>query len=81
MTYAEDIAIEEANIANLQNQMRGLKIPQRTINYQMTNLSQGNRAFKQSAIITKRFRKQLQSQITSSQSKIISLRDAIFGEA
>lgn len=78
MGFAEDIASEEGIIANLERQIRQVRVPQRTINWQHAN--RGNvSGIPQRIIVARRQRAQLRERVEVSKVKIKSLREAILG--
>ena len=79
MTYEEQIKSEEATISSLRNQIRQIRLPARTVNWQHNNISSPRNAIQQRLLVKKQ-KSQINTKIKSSQSKIISLRSLIFGE-
>jgi len=78
MTYEEQITAEQSIITALRNQLRNIKFPARTINWQHQNIGRTGNAVQQ-RLEVKRQRKKINTGITSSTNKIISLREALFG--
>ena len=79
MIYEEQIKSEEATISSLRNQIRQIRLPARTVNWQHNNSSSPRNAIQQRLLVKKQ-KSQINTKIKSSQSKIISLRSLIFGE-
>lgn len=80
MTYEDEIALEESAIANLQRELKQIRIPRRTINWQFQNGRVGvSRGIKRNVLIVKKQRRQVLSNIQGRGRRIISLRQAIFG--
>ena len=77
MSYESDILAEENNIKDLQSQLKGIKIPCKTINFQFQNMRYGNQLVKRNELIQRRTRLQLQGQIKKSQSKINYLKSQL----
>lgn len=78
MTYQEEIINQQAIIASLRNQLKNIKFPARTVNWQHQNIG-GTRNAVQQRLVYKKQKLKLGSQITASENKIISLRELIFG--
>ena len=77
MTYESEIANEELNINSLREQAKKLTVPRRSINYQFQNLRYGNRNQTQKVFLNRQEKRKVNKQIASSQSKIVSLREAM----
>lgn len=80
MSYESDILAEQENIRRLQRQLGTLTIPKKDINWQFRNARYGSRNIPQNISLTRRARRQVRTQIATSQNKILSLRQAILGE-
>ena len=79
MTIQEEITNEQSAIAALRVRLKNIRLPPRTINWQHQNVGRINNGV-QRRLETKRQKIKINNQIASSQNKIISLRDSIFGE-
>ena len=78
MTYEEQIAAEQSVITALRNQLKNIKFPARTVNWQHQNIG-STRGGVQQRIEVKRQKLKIRTDITTSTNKIISLREALFG--
>jgi len=80
MTIQEEISSEQSAIAALRVRLKNIRLPPRTINWQHQNVGRINNGVQQ-RLETKRQKKKISNKIASSQNKIISLRESIFGES
>jgi hypothetical protein len=78
MSQAE-IDNEINKIAQLRQQSKNLILPRRSIAYQFVNMRSGNRNITQELAIRRKQRKKIDTQINTSQNRIISLREALLG--
>ena len=79
MTVQDQIIAEQSIISTLRNQLKNIRLPPRTINWQHRNIGSSVGGV-QSRLEIKRQKLKINNQIISSNNKIISLRDALFGE-
>lgn len=79
MTIQDQITAEQSVITALRNQLRNIRLPARTINWQHQNVVSPGRGGVRQRLLVKKQQAQINTQITSSQNKIISLRELIFG--
>ena len=77
-TYEEQISLEQSAISALKNQLRNIKFPPRTINWQHSNIGKIRNNVQQ-RLEFKRQKAKINSKINYFENKIISLRDALFG--
>ena len=80
MTIQEEITSEQSAITALRARLKNIRLPPRTINWQHQNIGRVRNGVQQ-RLETKREKINISNKIISSQNKITSLRDAIFGES
>ena len=80
MTYEEQLKTEQSIVSTLRARLKNIRLPPRTINWQHQNVGRINNGVQQ-RLETKRQKKKISNKIASSQNKIISLRESIFGES
>ena len=78
MTYVTEITAQEGIINKLNSQLKQTKVPARTINWQHNNIG-ATRGITQRVLVTRKARKKLNSNVTTSRTNILSLREAILG--
>ena len=78
MTYETEITAQEGIISSLTSQLKQTKVPARTINWQHNNIG-ATRGIIQRVLVTRKARKKLNSNVTTSRTNILSLREAILG--
>ena len=78
MTYETEITAQEGIINTLNSQLKQTKVPARTINWQHNNIG-ATRGITQRVLVTRKARKKLNSNVTTSRTNILSLREAILG--
>jgi len=77
MTYETEIIENEGAITRLTSQLKQIKVPARTINWQHRNVG-APRNITQRVLVTRKQRKKINSGITASRKRILSLRESIF---
>jgi len=80
MTYEEQLKTEQSIVSTLRARLKNIRLPPRTINWQHQNIGRVRNGVQQ-RLETKREKINISNKIISSQNKITSLRDAIFGES
>lgn len=75
----DEIAEQEGIISRLRSELRQVRAPARTINWQHNNIG-ATRGITQRILVARKQRKQINSQISASESKLVSLRRAVFGD-
>jgi len=78
MTYETEITAQEGIINKLNSQLKQTKVPARTINWQHNNIG-ATRGITQRVLVVRKARKKLNSNVTTSRTNILSLREAILG--
>jgi len=78
MTYETEITAQEGIINTLNSQLKQTKVPARTINWQHNNIG-ATRGITQRVLVVRKARKKLNSNVTTSRTNILSLREAILG--
>ena len=78
MTYVTEITAQEGIINKLNSQLKQTKVPARTINWQHNNIG-ATRGITQRVLVVRKARKKLNSNVTTSRTNILSLREAILG--
>ena len=66
-------------ISQLRNQYKNLTMPRRSIAYQFANMRYGNRDVARELAIRRKEKFRINSKITASKNRIISLREAMLG--
>ena len=79
MATEDDILREEANIRQLQSNLRGIGLPRRTIAWQHNNRGTASRNITQRVLITRRSRLRVNNQIKESESRLDNFRKSILG--
>ena len=78
MDYEAEILIEQNNISKLSSELKQIKLPARTINWQHNNIG-APRNITQRVLVTRKQRKQVNSKVGVSRRRILSLRESILG--
>lgn len=79
MAIEDDIFKEEANIRQLQSDLKNINLPRRNIAWQHNNRGIASRNITQRVLITKRARLKIDSKIKQSQSRLSLFRSSILG--
>ena len=78
MTYETEIAEHEGAITRLSSELKQIKVPARTINWQHNNIG-ALRNITQRVLVSRKQRKKVNSGIDYSRRRILSLRESILG--
>jgi len=78
MTYETEIAEHEGAITRLSSELKQIRLPARTINWQHSNVG-ATRGITQRVLVARKQRKQINSRIDVSRRRILSLRESILG--
>ena len=78
MTYETEIAEHEGAITRLSSELKQIRLPARTINWQHQNAG-ATQGITQRVLIARKQRKQINSRIDTSRRRILSLRESILG--
>ena len=78
MTYEKEITNEQGAITRLKAQLKQIKIPARTINWQHNNIGAPRNITKR-VLVARKQRKKVNSRVTVSRKRIMSLRESILG--
>jgi len=78
MDYEAEIINEQGAISRLSSELKQIRLPARTINWQHSNVG-ATRGITQRVLIARKQRKQLNSRIGVSRRRILSLRESILG--
>jgi len=78
MTYETEIAEHEGIITRLTSEVKQIKLPARTINWQHQNIG-APRNTTQRVLVARKQRKKVNSGIDYSRRRILSLRESILG--
>ena len=78
MDYPTEISEQEGIINRLTSEIKQIKVPARTINWQHNNIG-APRNITQRVLVARKQRKKINSRVDTSRRKIMSLREAILG--
>jgi len=77
MDYEAEILNEQGAISRLSSQLKQIRIPARTINWQHNNIGTP-RNVTQRVLVARKQRKKVNSGVATSRRRILSLRESIF---
>jgi len=80
MYYTEQILEQEGIIQRLGSELKQVRLPARTINWQHNNIGSQPR-ITQRVLVARKQRKQINSKVSVAKTKIMSLRESILGVA
>ena len=80
MDYTEQILEQEGIIQRLGSELKQVRLPARTINWQHNNIG-ATRGITQRVLVVRKQRKQINSKVSVAKTKIMSLRESILGVA
>ena len=78
MDYTEQILEQEGIIQRLGSELKQVRLPARTINWQHNNIG-ATRGITQRVLVVRKQRKQINSKVSVTKTKIMSLRESILG--
>ena len=78
MEYEAEISKQEGIINRLTSEIKQIKVPARTINWQHNNIG-APRNITQRVLVARKQRKKINTGVSTSRVKILSLREAILG--
>ena len=78
MYYTEQILEQEGIIQRLGSELKQVRLPARTINWQHNNIG-ATRGITQRVLVVRKQRKQINSKVSVAKTKIMSLRESILG--
>jgi len=78
MDYTEQILEQEGIIQRLGSELKQVRLPARTINWQHNNIG-ATRGITQRVLVVRKQRKQINSKVSVAKTKIMSLRESILG--
>ena len=78
MTYETEIAEYKGAITRLSSELKQIKVPARTINWQHNNIG-APRNITQRVLVARKQRKKVNSRVGISRKRIMSLRESILG--
>ena len=78
MDYTEQILEQEGIIQRLGSELKQVRLPARTINWQHNNIG-ATRGITQRVLVARKQRKQINSKVSVTKTKIMSLRESILG--